>query len=196
MSVGKEAVAANAMKAIRQHMEEEAPNELGDRDSQDFALVIAAFPIVLPAEGDVGLVEIEQAIVGDRDAMSVAREIGQDLLGTGEGLFGIDDPFDCAQGRESGGKCLRLVETDEIPKELRLTGIGCCHQTFEEQAPKQAREHVRKKGPGLVGNPTLAIRRDTATGNDAVSMRIYAERTIMLSPGRGTRHWRDRAMTL
>src|ERR1700694_925168 len=32
MSVGKEAVAANTMEAIRQHVEEEAANELGDRD--------------------------------------------------------------------------------------------------------------------------------------------------------------------
>ena len=174
MSVGKEAVAANTMEAIRQHMEEEAANELGDRDTHDFALVIAAFPIVLPAEGDVGLVEIEQATVGDRNAMGVAREIGQDLLGTGEGLLGIDNPFGCAQGRESGGKCLRLVETDEIPKELQFTGIECCRQTFEEQAPEQGRELLRKKGPGLAGNPTLAIRRDTATGNDAVSMRMMA----------------------
>src|ERR1700674_1462650 len=121
MSVGKEAVVANAMEAIRQHMEEEAANELGDRDTHDFALVIAAFPIVLPAEGDVGLVEIEQATVGDRDTLSVAREIGQDLRGTGVGPLGIDEPFGCAQGRESGGKCLRLVETDEIPKELQFT---------------------------------------------------------------------------
>src|ERR1700674_2994471 len=120
MSVGKEAVAANAMKAIRQHMEEEAANELGDRDSHDFALVIAAFPIILPAEGDVGLVEIEQATVGDRDAMRVPREIGQDLPGTGEGLLGIDEPFGCAQGRESGGKCLRFIETGETGKELQF----------------------------------------------------------------------------
>src|ERR1700692_3047300 len=40
MSVGKEAVVANAMEANRQHMEEKAANELGDRDSHDFALVI------------------------------------------------------------------------------------------------------------------------------------------------------------
>src|ERR1700676_5623815 len=152
MSVGKEAVAANAMEAIRQHMEQEAAYELGDRDSHDFALVIAAFPIVLPAEGDVGLVEIEQASVGDRDAMSVAREIGQDLLGTGEGLFGIDEPFGSAQGRESGGKCPRLGETDEITKELQVTGIECCRQTFEEQAPEHGREHFRKKAPGPAGN--------------------------------------------
>jgi hypothetical protein len=92
MSVGKEAVVANAMEAIRQDMEKKAADKLGDRDSHDFALVIAALPIVLPEEADMGLVEIKQATVGDRNAMRVAREIGQDLLGTGEGLFGIDRP--------------------------------------------------------------------------------------------------------
>jgi hypothetical protein len=34
--------------------------------------VTAAFPIVLPAEADMGLVKIEQAIVGDHDATAVA----------------------------------------------------------------------------------------------------------------------------
>jgi hypothetical protein len=175
MAVGKEAVVTNSMEAIRQYVEEEAADELGDLDSHDFALGTAAFPIVLPAEADVGLVEIEQATVGDRDAMGVAREIGQDLLGTGEGLFGIDDPFGCAQGRESGGKCLRLVETDESDKELQFTGIECCRQTFEEQVPEQAREHViRKKESGLASDPTLAIRRDAATRDDAVNMRVVA----------------------
>jgi hypothetical protein len=108
--------------------------------------------------------------------MGVAREIRQDLLGTGEGLFRIDDPFGCTQGRESGGKCLRLVETDEIGKELQFTGVECCRQTFEEQLPEQAREHViRKKEPGLAGDPTLAIRRDAATRNDTVNMRMVIE---------------------
>jgi hypothetical protein len=175
MTVGKEAVVTNAMEAVRQYVEQEAPDELGDLDSHDFALVTAVFPIVLPTEADVGLVEIEQATVGDRNAMSVAREIGQDLLGTGEGLFGIDDPFGCAQGRESGGKCLRLVETDESGKELQFTGIECCRQTFEEQMPEQAREHViRKKEPWLAGDPTLAIGRDAATRDDAVNVRMMA----------------------
>src|SRR6202043_845462 len=90
-------------------------------------------------------------------------------------------PLGCAQGRESGGKCLRLVETDEIPKELQFTGIECCRQTFEEKAPKQGRELLRTKERALAGNPTLAIRRDAATRNDAVRMRIYAERRIMSS---------------
>src|SRR5262245_38261317 len=86
MGVGEEAVVANAMETGRQHVEQEAPHELADVEAHDLALVTTALPIVLPAETDMGLVKIEQAAVSDCDAMRVAREIGQDLLGTGEGL--------------------------------------------------------------------------------------------------------------
>jgi hypothetical protein len=176
VSIGKETVVTDAVEATRQYVEEEAAYEFGDLDSHDFALVNAVFPIVLPAEADVGLVEFEQATVGDRDAMGVAREIGQDLLGTSEGLFPIDHPFGCAQGRQSGGKRLRLVETDKIGKELQLTGIECCRQTPEEQVLEQAREHAnRKKESGPAGDPTLAVRRDASTRNNAVNVRMVME---------------------
>jgi hypothetical protein len=80
------------------------------------------------------------------------------------------------QGRESGGKYLGLVETDESGKELQFTGIECCRQTFEEQVPELARDHViRKKEPGLAGDPTLAIRRDAATWDDAVNVRMVVQ---------------------
>src|SRR6516165_6779719 len=122
---------SNAMKAARQHVEQETPHELADVEAHDFALVSTALPIVLPAETDVGLVEIEQAAVGDRDAMRIAREIGQDLLGTAE-----------------------------IGEELQLAGGVHGFKTLQEQAPEQAGEYAdRKKEAGLAGNPTLAIRR-------------------------------------
>jgi len=93
MAVSQQAVLTNTMEAIRQYVEEEAADELGDLDSHDFVLVIAMFAVVLPTEADVGLIDIEQATISDSDTMSVAREIGQELLGTSEGLFGIDYPF-------------------------------------------------------------------------------------------------------
>jgi hypothetical protein len=49
-------------------------HELGNRHPHDFALVTATLPVVLPAEVDVGLIEIEWATVGDSDPMGVARE--------------------------------------------------------------------------------------------------------------------------
>jgi hypothetical protein len=175
VAVGKETVVTNAMEATRQYVAKEAAYEFGDLDSHDFAFINTVFPIVLPAEADVGLVEIEQATIGDRDAMGVAREIDQDLPGTGEGLFRIDDPFGCAQGRESGGKRLRVVETAKIGKELQLSGIECCRQTPEEQVLELTREHANgKKGSGPAGDPTLAVRRDASTGNDAMRMRMVA----------------------
>jgi len=121
VAVGEEAIVANAMEAVRQYVEQEASHELAGAEAHDFALATAALAIVLPAETDMGLVEIDQAAVGDGDAMRVAREIGQDLLGAGEGFFGIDGPFGSAQRRESGRKRARLVETDEIGKELQFT---------------------------------------------------------------------------
>src|SRR6266511_3298164 len=110
MGVGEEPVVANAMETVRQHVEQEA--------AHDLALVTTALPIVLPAETDMGLVKIEQAAVSNRDAMRVAREISQDLLGTGEGFFGIDDPFGRLQWCEIGSELVRVLESGEIGKEL------------------------------------------------------------------------------
>ena len=118
MGVGEEAVVANAMETVRQHVEQEAPHELADVEAHDFALETAVLPIVRPAETDIGLVKIEQAAVSDRDAMRVAREIGQDLLGTGEGLFSIDDPFGPAQWCEQRSELVYVLESGEIGKEL------------------------------------------------------------------------------
>src|SRR6266581_4923977 len=110
---------------------------------------------------EAGRQHVEQkAPVGDRDAMCIAREIGQDLLGTGKGLFGIDDPFSLAQRREVRSELVRILESAEIGEELQLAGSVHCFKTLQEQAPEQAGEHAdRKKEAGLAGNPTLAIRR-------------------------------------
>jgi hypothetical protein len=51
----------------------------------DFILVTATLPVVLPAEAEVSPIDVEQATVGDCDTVGVARQIGQELLGTGEG---------------------------------------------------------------------------------------------------------------
>ncbi len=64
-----------------------AAHELVDVEAHDFVLITAALAIVLPAEPDMGRVEIEQPAVGVGDAMCIAREIGQDLFRTGEGFL-------------------------------------------------------------------------------------------------------------
>ena len=60
-------------------------------------------PVVLPFEGHARLVERNEPGVRDRDAVGVAREIGEDGLRSGEGSLGVDDP--CVRrnpGKEEG----------------------------------------------------------------------------------------------
>jgi len=48
--------------------------------------------IIFPAEGDLVVVEGNEAVVGDGDAMGVAAEIAEHVMGTAERWFGIDHP--------------------------------------------------------------------------------------------------------
>src|SRR5271166_3347054 len=65
---------------------------------------VATFdPVVLPFEGDPRLVERNGPGVRDRDAVSVAGEIGEDRFRSGEWSLGEDDP--CVRrnpGKEEG----------------------------------------------------------------------------------------------
>jgi len=48
--------------------------------------------IISPTEGDATVGDGHQPRVGDSNAVSIAREIGEDLCGSGKGWLGINDP--------------------------------------------------------------------------------------------------------
>ena len=87
---GEQAVMADAVEATWQDMEQEAPDELVRREGHDALPLGTIAAIVLVAEGDAGLVERDQAPVGDGDPVGIAREIGEHGLGAGERRLGID----------------------------------------------------------------------------------------------------------
>ena len=86
---------ADAVEPVRYGVLEESPHELVDGERHHFGLAVIA--VVLPGEVALAVGEPGQAGVGDGDAVGIAAEIGQHRLGTGEGRFGVDDPFDAAQ---------------------------------------------------------------------------------------------------
>jgi hypothetical protein len=99
-AAGQQAVVANAMEAARQDVNEKAADELGDGKRHRLLAIAPLDPIILPSECDGAVSERDQPAVGDGDAMGVARQIGQNGLGSAEGSLGIDDPFDPAQRRQ------------------------------------------------------------------------------------------------
>ena len=90
LAVGEEAEVADADQAFRQNVDEEAPQELVGRDHHD--LLLADGCVVLPAEGDLIVLEADEAMVRDRDTVGVAGEIVENVFGTTEGRLGVDDP--------------------------------------------------------------------------------------------------------
>jgi hypothetical protein len=79
MAVGKKAVMTNALEAVRQDVKEETTDEFGDLKSQDRAILSATLPSAFWSESDVRLVEIDQAVVSDCDAVSVPGDAPADV---------------------------------------------------------------------------------------------------------------------
>jgi hypothetical protein len=81
-------------------MQQETAQELF-RGQGHLPLLISV-SIILPAEGDLVVLERHQAVVGDGHAMGVACEITQHMMGAAERWLGIDDPSLTKQGAQEG----------------------------------------------------------------------------------------------
>ena len=91
VSIRQESEVADLDKAGRQDVEQEATDELVRRYGHGFLL--ATMTIVLVTKGYLAVHEVEDAIVGDGHAVSIAAHVVQDLLRSGKGLLGVDHPF-------------------------------------------------------------------------------------------------------
>ena len=107
VAVGEQAIVANAVEAVRQGVHQKAADELAGLERHRFALAVLA--IVLPAKADVAVGQRDQPAVGDGDAMGVAGEIGEHLLGAGERTLGKDDPFALTQRSEIRCEGVRIL---------------------------------------------------------------------------------------
>src|SRR5713226_6775251 len=97
-------------------MQQEAPDELvGIKGHYALARVVA---IVLPAKPDLAMVDAEQAVVGNRDAMSVAAEIVEYLLRATKWRLRVDHPFILLSASQVFGKCTRIGQWRQSGKEL------------------------------------------------------------------------------
>ena len=76
--------------------------------------------IISPAESDLMVGEGDQAMVGDGDAVGVAGEIAEDMMGTAEGWFGIDDPVLTEQRAQEGAEGFLVLQRTKRAGEDQL----------------------------------------------------------------------------
>ena len=86
----------DAHKAIRQDVKEEAADEfVGIKGHGLFSIPIFSISIT---KGDLAVLDVEDAVVGESDAVGVAAEVIQHGLWRTERLFGVNHPVLFPQG--------------------------------------------------------------------------------------------------
>ena len=110
-AVGKKAEVADADQTLRQNVGQESAQKLICGDCHD--LLLAAVRIVFPEKHDPIILERNQSMVGDGDAVRIASEIVQNMVGTAEGWLGIDDPVLVEELSEKLAKATWLSKTLE-----------------------------------------------------------------------------------
>ena len=89
-AVGEEPIVADTDEALGEDVEQEAASELSEREREGPRSPSA---IVLVAESHGLVIDMEQPMVRDRDAVGVAGEIFEHALGSVERRLGVDHPF-------------------------------------------------------------------------------------------------------
>ena len=136
--IGEQTVMANAMESQGQDMDEEAADELMCRQGHELVAGLSLGPVVLPFKGDAIVITGDKAAIGDGDTVGVSTEIGEHGLGSGEGAFGIDHPFDLTQGSEIIGEYFCIGKMVVMAKELQVSCIMCCGQLLQKQSTEQS----------------------------------------------------------
>jgi hypothetical protein len=117
-SSGEKAIEANPDEASREDVQEEAPQEFVGRDGHES--LPTAVGVILPAKGDAVLGDVDEPMIGNRDAVRVAREVVQYVRGSPEGRFGVDDPVLAKEGAEEGAKRLVGRQRLELARKYEL----------------------------------------------------------------------------
>jgi hypothetical protein len=112
VAVGEEAEVADLGKAVGKNVQEEAADELPGVESHGSGAVV--FFAVPPLEGHLCILKRQQAVVGNGDAVGIAAEVIEDLGGSPEGRFGIDDPLMLSISAQEPGKGLGISQGGKI----------------------------------------------------------------------------------
>ena len=133
MAIGEQAVVADPHEAHRQDVEQEATDELEDVEVHD--LLFVSVGGVAVSECYAVLLDAQDTMVRDRDAMRVGAEIGEDSFGSCERGLRVDDPG----------------ATTPLVTEPRNGSVGA-----EVSPPEGAAEAFRSEGSGRISGLSWA----------------------------------------
>jgi len=112
VSVGQEAEVTDADIACRQDMKKEPADKLVGLEGHSLLTVMVG--IIPPEEGDLVVLEGEDAVITDGDPMGISAEVLKDPLGAIEGWLAIDDPLFMVEMPPEGLEVCGILEMTEV----------------------------------------------------------------------------------
>ncbi|MDM7996754.1 MAG: hypothetical protein QUT30_13875 [Acidobacteriota bacterium] len=91
MAIGHKTEVSDSGEAWGKNLEKEAAGEFVCFESHGSDGIV--FSAISPLECYFAILKRHQAVIGNGDAVSIAADVIEDLSGSPEGRFGVDDPF-------------------------------------------------------------------------------------------------------
>ena len=114
--------------------------------------------VISPGESDFTAFDIDDPMIRDGHAVGVAADVIQHLLWSGEGWFGVDNPFHVSYRIEVALKSLSISQGLKRGEEVQLARVEGLLEVDQEQAAEQARQHPHgQKKVWAAGDPLGAI---------------------------------------
>src|SRR5258708_23113887 len=100
--------------------------------------------VVLPSEGNLGIVDGENAVIGDGHAMRVTSQIAQDMFWTAKRWLGVDHPLFSKQGAQECREVFFVSQREAFTVERQLVSSKSASQSGHELPAKNPAENSHR----------------------------------------------------
>ena len=173
-SIGQKAVVPHFSKMRRQDMQAEPPEKL--RTIQCHFLFPCAISIILVGKADGILSDVQDAVVGNGNAVGVPGQVLHHLLGPGERFFGVGHP--CLRIERFFPAVIRAAFVGEASWQGQQALFQCETELMHEEGPEHlfhSRYRVKETGIAPFWELPLAIFTQASTGHDAMDMGVQRQ---------------------
>ena len=121
--------------ARRQNMKKEPADKLVGLEDHRFLTVMVG--IIPPEEGNLAVLEGEEAVITDGDSMGISAEVLEDPLGAIEGRFAVDDPFFTVEMPPASLEVSGILEMAEIGGKDQIPSLEAIFEEVKELTSEQ-----------------------------------------------------------
>lgn len=122
-------------------------------------LLAVSVCIVPPEEGNIAVLDGEDAVIADGDPVGISAEVLKNAFGTIKGRFAVDNPLLLIKLPPEGFEVVRFHEMTDIARENKLASFEAMFEVIKELPAEQCRHDRNGKEETLpAGYPPAAVR--------------------------------------